>query len=68
MVPYGGPVPELLAQTTTTTEVPRVVGTHPGTLPIVGASGALLVVIAGAALLVGRRSRRVDAASASMRR
>lgn len=51
-------MPELLAQTTTTTEVPRVVGDHPGTLPVVAAGGALFAVIAAASLYASRRARR----------
>jgi hypothetical protein len=58
-------MPTLLAQststestsTTSTTEVPRVVGDHPGTLPVVLAGLALFVVIMVAGVVASRRSR-----------
>jgi len=55
-------VPEQLAQgdstTTTSTEVPRVVGDHPGTEPVVVAGAALLVAILAAGAFARWRTRR----------
>jgi hypothetical protein len=57
-------VPDLLAQTTTTTtEVPRVVGKHPGTVPVLGAGAGLLLVIVAASAYVTWRTRRSGAAA-----
>ncbi|MGD9798159.1 MAG: hypothetical protein AB7H43_00155 [Acidimicrobiia bacterium] len=55
-------MPEQLAQadstTTTSTEVPRVVGDHPGTEPVVVAGAALLVTILAAGAYARWRTRR----------
>jgi len=48
----------LLLLATATTEVPRVVGKHPGTLPVVLASLALFVAIVAAGFYASNRSKR----------
>jgi hypothetical protein len=54
-------VPALLAETTTTTtEVPQIVGKYPGDLPVLGSAGLLLVVIVAAGGYLTHRSRRAN--------
>jgi hypothetical protein len=56
--------PEFAQEATTTTtevEVQRVVGEHPGNLPVLGGGLVLLVLILLAGVLVSRRASRADA-------
>jgi hypothetical protein len=45
---------------TTEAEIQRVVGEHPGNLPVIGGGIVLLVLILVAGVLVSRRASRSD--------
>ena len=50
--------------TTSTTEVPQIVGKYPGELPVLGSAAGLFVVIVAAGTFVTFRARRTNAAKA----
>ncbi|HEY2332560.1 MAG TPA: hypothetical protein VGH94_11630 [Acidimicrobiales bacterium] len=49
---------QLADTTTSTTEVPQIVGTYPGQLPVLGSAAGLFVVIVAAGGYMTWRTRR----------